>query len=166
MNNSVFKKKLWKIFENIATKNLSQQKKRRNYLVSGPNYHIIKFFTETLLAIEMKKTQILLNKSIYLGLSILELSKTVMQEFWYVYVKTNNGEKAKLCYMDTNSFIVYIKTDIYKDIAEDVETKFETSNYELNRPLPKGKNKKVIVVMKDKLGEKNKRISWIKSKSL
>ena len=79
-----------------------------------------------------------MNKPVYLGLSILELSKTLMYEFCYDYVKPKPGEKAKLCYMDTDSFIVYIKTDdIYKDIAEDVETRFDTSNYELNRTLPK-----------------------------
>ena len=66
-----------------------------------------------------------------------------MYEFWYNYVKLKYGEKTKLGYMDTDSFIVYIKTDdIYKDIAEDVETRFDTSNYELDRPLPKGKNNK------------------------
>ena len=68
-----------------------------------------------------------MNKPVHLGLSILELSKILMYEFWYDYVKPKYGEKAKLCYMDTNSFIVYIKTDdIYKDIAEDVETRFDT----------------------------------------
>ena len=101
----------------------------------------------------MKKAKILVNKLVYLRLSILELSKILMYEFWYDYVKPKYGEKAKLCYMDTDSFIVYIKTDdIYKDIAEDVETRFDTSNYELDRPLPKGKNKKVIGLMKDELG--------------
>ena len=66
-----------------------------------------------------------------------------MYEFWYDYVKPKYGEKVKLCYMDTDSFIVYIKTDdIYKDIAEDVETRCETSSYELDRPLPKRKIKK------------------------
>ena len=90
----------------------------------------------------------LMNKPVYFRLSILELSKMLMHEFWYEYVKTKYDEKAKLCYMDTDSFIVYIKTDdIYKDIAEDVETRFETSNYELEcnsigRPLPKVKIKK------------------------
>ena len=74
-----------------------------------------------------------MNKPVYLGLLILELSKILMYEFWYDYVKPKYGEKAKLCYMDTDSFIVYIKTDdIYKDIAEDVETRFDTSNYELD----------------------------------
>ena len=121
------------------------RERRRNYLVSEPNYHTTKFLTDYLLAIEMKKTtKILINKPVYLGLSILELSKILMYEFWYDYTKPKHGEKAKLCYMDTDSFIAHIKTnDIYKDIAEDVETKFDTSNYELDRPLPKGENKKV-----------------------
>ena len=90
----------------------------------------------------MKETETLMNKPIYLRLSILELSKTLMYEFWYDYVKPKYGEKSKMCYMDTDSFTVYIKTDdICKDIAEDVETRFDTSNYELDRPLSKGKNK-------------------------
>ena len=73
-----------------------------------------------------------------------------MYEFWYDYVKPKYGEKAKLYYMDTDSFIVYIKTDyLYIDIAENVKTRFDTSNYELDRPLPEGKNKKVIALMKD-----------------
>ena len=66
----------------------------------------------------MRKTQILMNKPVYLGLSILDLSKTVMHELWYDYVKPKNGENAKLCYMDTDNFIVYVETyDIYKDIC-------------------------------------------------
>ena len=70
-----------------------------------------------------------MNKPVYLGLSILELSKILIYEFWYDFVKSKWGKKAKLCYMDTNSLIAYIKTDdIYKDIVEDVETRFETSN--------------------------------------
>ena len=77
-------------------------------------------------------------KPVYLGLSILELSKIVMHEFWYDFVKPKYGEKAKLYYMDTESFILYIKTDdIYKDIAEDAETRLNVSNYELDRSLPK-----------------------------
>ena len=63
--------------------------------------------------------------------------------------------KKKLCYMDADSFIVYIRADyIYEDIVEDVETRFAASNYELDRPLPKGKDKKLIALMKDKLGGK------------
>ena len=78
-----------------------------------------------------------------------------MYEFLYDHVKPKSGEKAKLCYIDTDSFIAYIKTDnTYKDIAEDVEARFDTSNYEMNRPLPKGTNKKNIGDMKDELGGK------------
>ena len=103
----------------------------------------------------MKKTQIYMNKLVYLGLSILELSKILMYEFWHDYVKPKYCEKAKLCYMDRVSFIVYIKTDdLYKDIAEDVETRFDTSNYELGRPLPKAKYEKVTGLMEDELGGK------------
>ena len=84
-----------------------------------------------------------MNKLVYLGLSILEISKTLMYEFWYDYINPKYCKKAKLCYMDTDSFITYIKTkDFYKDIANDVESMFDTLNYEVSRPLPKGKNKK------------------------
>ena len=78
----------------------------------------------------------------------------------YDYVKPQYGEITKLCYMDANSFIVYIKADdTYNNIGKDVETRFDTSNYELNRPWAKGKNKKVIGLMKNELGrKKNDRI--------
>ena len=93
----------------------------------------------------MKKMQIFMNKPVYLGLSILELNKMLMYEFWHDYVKPKYGEKTKLCSMDTESFIVYIKTnDIYKDIAEDIETRFDISNYELDTPLPKEEIKKQL----------------------
>ena len=96
-----------------------------------------------------------MNKPVYLGLSILEISKTLMYEFWYDYMKPKYGDNVKLCYMDTYSFIMHIKTeDFYKDIANDVEKRFDTSNYECDRRLPTGKNKKVIGLMKDELGGK------------
>ena len=126
MNNAVFGKTIENVRKHRDIK-LVTTERRRNYLVSEPNYQTKKFFTENLLAIEMKKTEILINKPVCLELSILELSKILMYEFWYDYVKPKYGEKAKLCYMDTDSFIVYIKTDdIYKDIAVNVETKLET----------------------------------------
>ena len=82
-----------------------------------------------------------MNEPVFLGLSILELSKILMYEFWYGYIKPKHNEKAKLCYINADSFIVNIKTDDNcKDIAENVETRFDTSNYELDRLLPKGKN--------------------------
>ena len=94
---------------------------RRKHLVSEPNYHITKKFSEDVLAIEMKKkTQMFGNKPVYLGQSILEISKIVMYEFWYM--KPRYWEKAKLCCMNIDSFIVYIKTeDLYADIAEYLE---------------------------------------------
>ena len=103
----------------------------------------------------MNKTKAKMNKSIYLGLSILEINKILMYEFWYDYVKPKYGNNVKLCYMDTASFVMNIKTkDFYKDIANDVEKRFDMSNYEVNRPLPTGNNKKVIGLMKDELGGK------------
>ena len=81
-----------------------------------------------------------MNNSVYLGLLILDLSKTVMNEFWYAYLKPKYDENVKLCYMETESFIVHVTVGgIYKDIAEDVETRFDTSNFEIEIPLPKGK---------------------------
>ena len=104
-----------------------------------------------------KNPQIFINKPVYLGLSVLEVNKTVMNKFWYDNVKPKYGEKAKLCYMDTDSFTGYTNTEnIYADIVKDAETKFGTSNYELDRLLPKGKNKKVIGVMKNALGKEIK----------
>ena len=94
-----------------------------------------------------------MNKPVYLGLSILDLSKTVMYERWYDYVKPKYGKNSKLCYMDTDSLIVHVKTDdIYKDIAKVVETRFDTSNFELDTLLPKRKTEKVIGLMKDGSG--------------
>ena len=96
-----------------------------------------------------------MNKPVCLGLSILEISKTLMYEFQYDYMKPKYNDNVKFRYTDTDSFIMHIKTeDFYKDIADDVEKRFDTSNYEVNRPLPTGKNKKVIGLMKDELGGK------------
>ena len=101
----------------------------------------------------MKKTEAKMNKPIYLGQAILDLSRTLMYEFWYDYIKPKYGDKARLCYMDTDSFVINIKTeDFYKDIASDVERWFDTSNYDKkdNRPLPIGNNR----FLKDELGGK------------
>ena len=103
----------------------------------------------------MNKTKVKMNKPIYLGLSILDISKILMYKFWYDYMKPKYDNRVKLCYMDTNSFVMNIKTnDFYKDIDNDVEKRFDTSNYEVNRPLPTGKNKKVIGLIKNELGGK------------
>ena len=121
---------LWKNMRKHRDIKLFSTERRRNLSVSEPNYNTTKFSTENLLAIEKKKeTEILMNKPVYLGLSILELSKILMYDFSHDYVKPKYGEKVKLCYMDRDSFIVFTKTDdVYTDIAEDGETKFGTSN--------------------------------------
>ena len=99
MNNGDFGKTMKNVrkYRNIK---LVTTERRRNYLVWEPNYHTTKFFTETLLAIEIRKTQILMNKRVYLGFSILDLSKAIKYEFWYDYVKPKYGGNAKLCYMN------------------------------------------------------------------
>ena len=107
-----------------------------------------------------------MNKNVYLGLSTLDLIKTVIYKFRYDYVKSKYGENAKLCYMDIDSFIVHVKTeDIYNNIAENVEARFDFSNFELDKPFPKGK-KKVIGLMQDELsGQFMKNIIGLEAKT-
>ena len=96
-------------------------------LESERNYHITKFFTGNLLSVEMRKTQVFMNKTVYLCLLILQLSKIIVYEFWYDYVKANDRERKKLC------FVAYIKIeDIYEYIEKYDDTRFVTSKYELN----------------------------------
>ena len=104
MNNAIFAKTMENKRKHKYIK-LATTEKRRNYLVSEMNDHTTKFFTENLLAIEILKSQIVINKLVYLGLSILDLRKTVMYEFWYNYVKPKYGENAKLCYIDVDSIV-------------------------------------------------------------
>ena len=152
MNNAVFGKTMENVRKHRDIK-LVKTDHRTNKLVSKPNYHTMKLIEENLSIIEMKKFKVKMNKPIYLGLGILEISKIIMYEFWYDYVKNKYGNKARLCYMDTDSFVINIKTnDFYEDISQDVNERFDTSNYTFDRPLPKGINKKVIGLMKDELG--------------
>ena len=103
----------------------------------------------------MRKIKVKMNKPVYLGLPILEISKTLIYDIRYDYIEAKYQDNVKLCYMDTDSFIINTKTeDFYEDITNDVERRFYTSNYEVNRPLLKGRNKKVIGLMKNGLGGK------------
>ena len=152
MNNAVFGKTMENIRKHRDIK-LVKSNKKRNKLVSEPNFHTIKLIDNNLAIIEMKKVKVKMNKPIYLGLSILDISKITMYEFWYDYVKIKYQDRARLYYMDTDSFVVNIKTkDFYKDISQDVNKRFDTSNYTFDGPLPVGINKKVIGHMKDELG--------------
>ena len=146
MNNAVFGKTM----ENVRNRRdvkLIVTEERRKKLVSEPYYDSCKFFSESLMAIEMRKTEVLMDKPIAVGQAILDISKTLMHEFWYDYLKRKYQDNIKLCYMDTDSFILQIqRDDFFKDINNDVNKWFDTSNYEKNdnRPLEIGKNKKVI----------------------
>ena len=120
MNNAVFGKTMENIRKHRDIKLVTTDKKR-NKLVSESNYHTMNYISEDLSIIEMNKTRVKMNKPIYL-LSILDISKTLMYEFWYDYMKPKYGNDVKLCYMDTDSFIMNIKTEnFYKDITNDVK---------------------------------------------
>ena len=153
---SVFRKTIENVRKHRYIK-LVTTEERRIKLVSEPNYHTTKHFSEKLLAREMKKTKVKMNKPVYLGMSILDISKTLMYEFWYDYLKPKYKDNAKLCYMGTDSFVINIFTeDFSEDIKNNIERWFDTSNYDENdkRPLQIGVNKKVIGMFKDELGGK------------
>ena len=150
MNNAVFGKTM----ENIRKhRNIRLVMSRESYLhtIMKPNFRSGVLFGENLMGCEMGKIKVVMNKPIYLGQAILELSKIVMYEFHYDYMKPK-FYNLQLCYMDTDLLIYQIGTeDFYVDIADDVEESFDTSGYSGNRLLPIGMNKKVIGLMKDEL---------------
>ena len=128
MNNSVFGKTMENVSNHRDIK-LVTTDKRRSILASEPNYHSSKRISKDLMIMEMKKVEVKMNKPIYLGQAILDISKTVMYEFWYDYIKPKYEDNVKLCYMDTDSFVMNINTeDFFKYIADDVESWFDTSN--------------------------------------
>ena len=154
MNNSVFGKTMDNVRNHRDIKLITSEKRRKR-LVSEPNYHSCKIYSNNLMAIEMKQTRVKMNKPLYLGISILDISKILMHEFWYNYVIPKYGDKAKLSYTDTDSFIIYIKTqDFFEHIPNTVEKWFDISNYNKKDkiPLPSGKNKKEPGLFKDELG--------------
>ena len=156
MKNSVFGKAIKNIRNHMDIKLVTSDKKYLRYVMK-PNFKDGHPFSKYLFAVEMGKTEIKMNKPACLGQAILDLSKTLMHEFHYDYMRPKYGSKIKLYYMDTDSFVYEIETeDFYRDIAKDVEKRFGTSGYlkDDNRPLPIGENKKVIGVMKDELGGK------------
>ena len=152
MNNSVFGKTM----ENISKhRNIKLVTSRESYLktVMKPNFKSGILFGENLMGCEIGKIKVVMNKPVYLGQAILDLSKIIMYEFHYDYMKPKYGDDLTLCYMETDSLVYHIKADdFYADIADDVPTRFDTSGYSNNRPLPTGLNKKVIGLIKDELG--------------
>ena len=116
----------------------------RKKLVSEPNYHNCKQFSENLVTFEMKKTKIHMNKPVYVGQAVLDISKTLMYEFCYDCIIPKYGDQVRLCYMDTDSFIFHVKTDdFYGDVMSDLEKWYDTSKIDqkLNRCIPIGINK-------------------------
>ena len=158
MNNSVFGKTMENVRNRINVK-LVTSEKAYNKLVKKPNFKSVNIFHENLIAVHMEKTVVKFNKPIQIGMSILDLSKTLMYEFHYDYVKPKWGNDATLLFTDTDSFCYEIKTeDFYEDISGDVNAWFDTSNYEKDHPLFSNKNKKVVGFYKDECG--GNKILW------
>ena len=157
MNNSVFGKTMENIRNRVDVRLVTSEKQLRK-LVAKPNFKRRIIFNENLVSVHMKRTKLIMDKPVYLGMSILDLSKTIMFEFHYDYIKPKYGDKAKLLFTDTDSLMYEIQTkDFYKDISEDVKDRFDTSDYPENHPsgIPTGINKKVLGMFKDEAGGKN-----------
>ena len=151
MNNSVFGKTMENIRNRVNVK-LVNSKEKALKLIAKPNYKSCKIFSENLISVHMKKTSLVMNKPVYLGACILDLSKTIMYDFHYKYIKPMYKDKAKLLFTDTDSLMYEIETeDFYKDISGDVKDRFDTSDYPDNHPsgIPTGINKKVLGMFKD-----------------
>ena len=158
MNNSVFGKTMENIRNRVDIK-LVNDKKRAEKLSAKPNFKHCNIFSENLVAIHAKKTELKFDKPVYLGMSILDLSKTLMYDFHYnyIYIKWKYGGKAKLLFTDTDSLMYEIETeDFYKDISADVKYRFDTSDYPPDHPsgIPSGFNKKVLGTFKDEAAGK------------
>ena len=156
MINSVFGKTMENIRNRVNVK-LVNTEERFKKLSAKPNYKGCKIFNENLISVHMKKTSLTMNKPVYLGMCILDLSKTIMYDFHYQYIKPKYGAKAKLLFTDTDSLMYEIETeDFYKDISGDVKDRFDTSNYPENHPsgIPTGINKKVLGMFKDEAAGK------------
>ena len=151
MNNAVFGKTMENIRNRVNIKLVNTGEKFKK-LVAKPNYESRIIFNENLVSVHMKKTSLTMNKPVYLGMCILDLSKTLMFDFHYKYIKPKYGKQAKLLFTDTDSFLYEIQTeDFYKDISGDVKDRFDTSEYPKGHPsgIPTGINKKVLGMFKD-----------------
>ena len=153
MINAVFGKTMENIRNRVDVK-LVNNKKRAEKLSAKPNFKHCNIFSEDLVAIHMKKTKLDFDKPVYLGMCILDLSKTLMYDFHYNYINKKYGNKAKLLVTDTDSLMYEIQTeDFYKDISGDVKDRFDTSGYPCDHPsgIPSGFNKKVLGMFKDEV---------------
>ena len=156
MNNSVFGKTI----ENIRKRQnieLVDNRKRADKLSSKPNFDRVTIFDRNLIEVHMKNTEVYFNKPVYVGQAILDLSKTLMFDFHYNYIKKKYENRAELLFTDTDSLMFQIYTDdFYLDITPDIKFKFDTSDYPPDHPseIPTGFNKKVIGMFKDEVAGK------------
>ena len=156
MNNSVFGKTMENIRNRVDIRLVTRESQAKK-LTCKPNYQHQTIFSKNLAAVHMKKVSLYFNKPVYLGMSILDLSKTLMYDFHYNYIKPKYDDRAKLLFTDTDSLAYEIETeDFYRDISSDVKSKFDTSNYPKNHPsgILTGVNKKVIGMFKDEAAGK------------
>ena len=156
MNNSVFGKTMENIRNRVDIRLVNSEAKAKK-LAAKPNFKHCNIFDENLVAIHMKKTKLVFNKPVYLGMCILDLSKTLMYDFHYNYIKNKFNDKATLLFTDTDSLAYEIETeDFYKDISGDVRGFFDTSNFPKGHSsgIEVGCNKKVVGMFKDEAGGK------------
>ena len=172
MSNSVFGKTMENIEKRVDVRLVTKREEAMK-LSSKPNYDRHTIFDENLIAVLMKITKLYYDKPVYLGMCILDLSKTLMFEFHYDYIRRKYGDRAKLLFTDTDSFAYEIKTDdFYADIANDIESKFDTSEFDKNHPaissvgFKVGVNKKVIGMFKNEaLGKQIEEFVGLRPKS-
>ena len=156
MNNSVFGKTMENIRNRVNIKLVNREEKLLKF-IAKPSFERRTIFSENLIAVHLRKTKLFFNKPIYVGMSILDISKTLMYDFQYGYMKEKFGDRAELLMTDTDSLVYLIKTeDFYKDIDVDVDEKFDTSGYPKDHPsgIKTGANKKAIGMMKDECSGK------------
>ena len=155
MNNSVFGKTMENIRNRVDVRLVGNREKAQK-LIAKPNLKHWICFEENLIGIHLKRIKLVFNKPVYCGMSILDLSKTMIYDFHYNYIIPKFGKKQKLLFTDTDSLCYEIETDdFFADIAGDVKELFDTSNFDKNHPSGiQGKNKKVPGMMKDEAGGK------------
>ncbi|MEW8190510.1 MAG: hypothetical protein AB2766_14525, partial [Candidatus Thiodiazotropha endolucinida] len=150
MNNSVFGKTMENLRKRVDVKLVrSHEEDKLRRLIASPAFARANIFDDDLAAIQVHKSNLVLNRPVYVGMSILDLSKHLMYDFYYNQLKTQYGESCQLLYTDTDSLLLEIETeDVYKDMAQN-QTLYDTSDYPQDHPLYSSANKKVLGKLKD-----------------